>query len=133
MSTTLRFRENPGVDEEKRAHVASCPEEKALLHKPHRPRFVRLTAENCRAVLGVGVELEPWMVISNGRFVAKQRVTMIGPRGRIDGVAVVGPLVEVTQVSLAAYDEEKLGLADDPGRGVLLVGPGGEAKVVASE
>jgi len=133
LSTTLHFRENPDVDGQKRAHVASCPEEKALLHKPHRPRFVRLTAENCRAVLGAGVELEPWMVISNGRFVAKQRVTMIGPRGRIEGVAVVGPLVEVTQVSLATYDEEKLGLADDPGRGVLLVGPGGEAKVVASE
>jgi putative phosphotransacetylase len=104
-----------------------------LLHKPHRPRFVRLSAEHCRAVLGAGVELEQWMVISNGRFVAKQRITMIGPRGRIDGVAVVGPIVETTQVSLAMNDDEKLGLADDPSRGVLLVGPGGEAKVVASE
>lgn len=104
-----------------------------MLHKPHRPRFVRLSAEHARAVLGGGADLEPWMVISNGRFVAKQRITMIGPRGRIDGVAVVGPLVESTQGSLAAHDEEKLGLADDPGRVVLLVGPGGEAKVVASE
>lgn len=73
------------------------------------------------------------MVISNGRFVAKQRITMIGPRGRIDGVAVVGPIVGETEVSLAAEDEARLGLQTDPGRGVLLVGPGGEAKVVAPE
>jgi putative phosphotransacetylase len=104
-----------------------------LLHKPHRPRFVRLTTEHCQALFGAGASLEPWMVISNGRFVAKQRITMIGPRGRIEGVAVVGPSVDSTQVSLATHDEEKLGLADDPARGVILVGPGGEAKVVASE
>lgn len=73
------------------------------------------------------------MVISGGRFVAKQRIAMVGPKGRVDGVAVVGPLVEATQVSLAMQDEERLGLAADPSRGVLLVGPSGEAKVAASE
>jgi putative phosphotransacetylase len=105
-----------------------------LLHKPHRPRFVRLSAEHCRAILGLAPEsLEPWMLISNGRFVAKQRITMIGPKGRIDGVAVVGPVVGETEVSLAVPDEERLGLSSDPGRGVLLVGPAGEAKVVAPE
>lgn len=103
-----------------------------MLHKPHRPRFVRLNAEQCRALLG-SEALEPWMLISNGRFVAKQRVTMIGPKGRIDGVAVVGPVVDETEVSLAISDEERLGLSSDPGRGVLLVGPAGEAKVVAPE
>lgn len=73
------------------------------------------------------------MLISNGRFVAKQRITMIGPKGSIDGVAVVGPVVSETEVSLAISDEERLGLPSDPGRGVLLVGPAGEAKVVAPE
>jgi putative phosphotransacetylase len=73
------------------------------------------------------------MLISNGRYVAKQRITMIGPGGRIDGVALVGPVVPETEVSLAASDEERLGLTADPARGVLLVGPAGEAKVVAPE
>jgi putative phosphotransacetylase len=73
------------------------------------------------------------MLISNGRFVAKQRITMIGPRGSIDGVALVGPIVKETEVSLAQSDEERLGLHADPTRGVLLVGPAGEAKVVAPE
>lgn len=104
-----------------------------MVHKPHRPRFVRLSTEHCRALLGPGAALEPWMLISNGRFVAKQRITMIGPQGRIDGVALVGPLVAETEVSLAGTDEERLGLSSDRGRGVLLVGPAGEAKVVAPE
>lgn len=104
-----------------------------MVHKPHRPRFVRLSAEHCRALLGPEALLEPWMLISNGRFVAKQRITMIGPLGRIDGVALVGPIVPETEVSLASNDEERLGLQADPSRGVLLVGPAGEAKVVAPE
>ncbi len=104
-----------------------------MLHKPHRPRFVRLSQEHCQAVLGTGTTLESWMVISSGRFVAKQRVALVGPKGRIDGVAIVGPLVETTEVSLAAPDEERLGLSQDPGRGVILIGPAGEAKVAAGE
>jgi propanediol utilization protein len=73
------------------------------------------------------------MLISNGRFVAKQRISMIGPSGRIDGVAVVGPVVAETEVSLAHSDEERLGVLGRPERGFLLVGPAGEAKVVAPE
>ena len=104
-----------------------------MVRKPHRPRFVRLSTEDSVALLGTSTVLEPWMVISAGRFVAKQRVAMIGPRGRIDGVAVVGPLVDRTQVSFAALDDERLGLDGTLGpgeaHGVLLVGPAGEARV----
>lgn len=105
-----------------------------MIRKPHQPRFVRLSAEDSSALLGKGVELEPWMVISRGRFVARQRVAMIGPRGRIDGVAVVGPLVGKTEVSFALRDDERLGL-DGSGsplgaaHGVLLVGPAGETRI----
>lgn len=79
------------------------------------------------------------MVIAGGRFVARQRVAMVGPAGRIDGVAVVGPVVEQTQVSFSHQDEERLGLQaaetgqageGGQGRDVLLVGPSGEARVV---
>ena len=104
-----------------------------MLHKPHRPRYVRLSAEHCHALLGPAAELEPWMIISGGRYVAKQRIAMIGPKGRIDGVAVVGPPQAETEVSLAERDEARLGVADDPSRGVILVGPAGEAKVAAPE
>ncbi len=105
-----------------------------MVRKPHRPRFVRLSNEDSVALMGPGVTLDPWMVITASRFVARQRVAMIGPRGRIDGVAVVGPLVEQTQVSIAAHDAERLGLDGAVGpegaHGVLLVGPAGEVRVL---
>lgn len=104
-----------------------------MVRKPHQPRFVRLSADHAVALLGAGVQLEPWMVISGGRYVARQRLAMIGPRGRIDGVAVVGPLVDKTQISLSMQDDERLGLPAGGGgedvRTVLLAGPAGEARV----
>lgn len=76
------------------------------------------------------------MVISGGRYVARQRLSLVGPRGRIDGVAVVGPLVDSTHISLSIQDDERLGLpaggADTEARSVLLAGPAGEARVVVS-
>lgn len=104
--------------------------EVCLVRKPHQPRFVRLSNEHAQALLGAGVQLDPWMVISGGRYVAKQRIAMIGPRGRIDGVAVVGPLVDETEISLSLADDERLGLSSEGGpRTVLLAGPAGEARV----
>ncbi|MCS6912007.1 MAG: hypothetical protein RMK29_00890 [Myxococcales bacterium] len=100
-----------------------------MVRKPHQPRFVRLSAQHAAALLG-GTELEPWMIISGGRFVARQRISMVGPGGRIDGVAVVGPVVQETIVSLADRDEERLGLPAGAQRDVLLVGPSGEARVL---
>ena len=97
-----------------------------LVRKPHQPRFVRLSAQHAAALLGQEA-LEPWMVISGGRFVAKQRIAMVGPAGRIDGVAVVGPLVGATVVSLADRDTERLGLPHGTDKDLLLVGPSGEA------
>ena len=91
-----------------------------MLRKPHQPRFVRLSQEHASAIFGPDESLEPWMVISAGRYVAKQRV------------ALVGPIVEKTQVSLADQDIERLGLevgSTDEKQRVLLVGPAGEARV----
>ncbi len=94
--------------------------------KPHSPRFVRVSDTDAKALFGVET-LEPRFVISNGRFVARQRVAIVGPRGRIDGVPVVGPLVEHTVISWSLGDAERIGV---DARGVLLVGTQGELKVV---
>jgi propanediol utilization protein len=94
--------------------------------KPHSPRFVRVNATDAKALFG-GEELEPRFPISNGRFVARQRVAIVGPRGRIDGVPVVGPSVDSTAVSWSIGDSERIGV---DGRGVLIVGPQGEIKLV---
>jgi propanediol utilization protein len=85
-----------------------------------------LSAADARALFGD--ELEPKFPISNGRFVARQRIAIVGQRGRIEGVPVVGPPGERTTISWSVGDGDKLGL--DP-RGVLLVGTHGEVKLVS--
>jgi propanediol utilization protein len=97
-----------------------------VIRKPHSPRFVRLSAEDVVSLFGAD-SLEPRFPISNGRFVARQRVAIVGQRGRIDGVPVVGPPGPTTSISWNVGDAEKLGLDE---RGVLLVGPQGELKFV---
>jgi propanediol utilization protein len=94
--------------------------------KPHSPRFVRLSAGDAALLFG-GEALEPRFPISNGRFVARQRVGIVGQRARIDGVPVVGPPGETTTISWSAGDAERLGL---DARGVILVGTHGELKFV---
>jgi propanediol utilization protein len=96
------------------------------VRKPHSPRFVRLSAADVVALFGVEA-LEPRFPISNGRFVARQRVAIVGQHGRIDGVPVVGPPGDHTMISWSAGDAEKIGL---DARGVLLVGEQGELKFV---
>lgn len=97
-----------------------------MIRKPHSPRFVRLSAADANSLFGAET-LEPRFPISNGRFVARQRVAIVGQRGRIDGVPVVGPPGPTTTISWNVGDPERLGLDE---RGVILVGPQGELKLV---
>jgi propanediol utilization protein len=97
-----------------------------VIRKPHSPRFVRLSAADANSLFGAET-LEPRFPISNGRFVARQRVAIVGQRGRIDGVPVVGPPGPTTTISWNVGDPERLGLDE---RGVILVGPQGELKLV---
>ena len=93
--------------------------------KPHAPRFVRLSTEDVVSLFS-GEALEPRFPISNGRFVARQRVSLVGKKGRIDGVPVVGPPGDETTVSFGHGDEERLDVTTG---GVLIVGPSGEKKL----
>ena len=96
-----------------------------MSRKPHAPRFVRLSTDDVSLLFG-SEALEPRFPISNGRFVARQRVSLVGKKGRIDGVPVVGPPAPETTVSFGHGDEERLDLAAG---GVLIVGPSGERKL----
>ncbi len=97
------------------------------MRKPHQPRFVRLGAAAVDALFGPAAKLSPRIEISGGRFVARERVSVVGKAGRIDGVAVVGPVEERSTVRLGPGDIERLGL--DAGGGLLLVGPHGEVRL----
>ncbi|GAB2025379.1 phosphate propanoyltransferase [Lactovum odontotermitis] len=72
-----------------------------------------------------------------GQYASKETVTLCGPKGRIDGVRILGPLREQTQVEIFAADCFKLGvkapirlsgdLAGTPG--ITIVGPQGSVAI----
>ncbi|MEZ4301413.1 MAG: acetate/propionate family kinase [Polyangiaceae bacterium] len=74
-------------------------------------RHVHLTAEAFAQLFGPTAQLEKHKDISQpGQFACKQQVNLIGPRGRIDGVRVLGPLRPRCQVEVSRTDEFKLGV-----------------------
>lgn len=72
-------------------------------------RHVHLTKEAVQALFGH--PLTPLRPLSQpGQFAAKERVTLIGPKGRMENVAVLGPERSACQVELSKTDCITLGL-----------------------
>ena len=72
-------------------------------------RHVHLTADQSRALFGH--ELTPKRPLSQpGQYLAKERVTVIGPKGSFENVAVLGPERKETQVELSFTDARVLGV-----------------------
>lgn len=99
-------------------------------------RHVHLTEGQIRTLFGHS--LTPVKELSQpGQFAAKERVTVVGPKGELKNVAVLGPARKEGQVELSLTDARTLGLAvpvrlsgdvkDSPG--VTLIGPGGQVKL----
>lgn len=102
-------------------------------------RHVHLTQEDVEFLFGKGAELHPKRPLSQpGQFLSEERVTIIGPKGRKERVAVLGPVRKATQVELSLSDCVALGVkapvresGDLTGAGdITIVGPNGtlEAK-----
>jgi len=49
-------------------------------------------------------------LVQPGQFACAERVNLIGPRNRIDGVRVLGPLRSINQVEVSRTDEFRLGV-----------------------
>ncbi len=74
-------------------------------------RHVHLTQEALDVLFGPGSELTVAKPLSQpGQFASEQRVSLIGPRGRIERVRVLGPLRPACQVEVSRTDEFKLGV-----------------------
>ena len=96
-------------------------------------RHVHVTAEQARTLFGHG--LTPERPLSQpGQFLAKERVTVMGPKGKFDNVAVLGPERKEAQVEVSLTDARELGITA-PVRpsgnvtgspGCILVGPRGQ-------
>lgn len=72
-------------------------------------RHVHLTKEQCQTLFGG--QLTPARPLSQpGQYLSQQRVTLIGPKGRFDHVAVLGPERNEAQVEISLTDGRALGI-----------------------
>lgn len=97
-------------------------------------RHLHLSESHARALFG-HTPLEVHRPLRQpGQFAAAQAITAVGPKGRIEGIRVVGPPRGETQLELARSDAAVLGIEpplaasgtlDGSLGGVTLVGPNG--------
>lgn len=72
-------------------------------------RHVHVTADQAKSLFGHS--LTPERPLSQpGQYLAKERLTVIGPKGQFDNVAVLGPERKEAQVELSLTDARALGL-----------------------
>ena len=72
-------------------------------------RHVHVTKQQALALFGH--PLTPLRPLSQpGQFLAKERVTVVGPEGRFENVAVLGPERKAAQVEISVTDGRTLGL-----------------------
>ena len=96
---------------------------------------VHLCPEHRDALFGTGYELTKWKdLVQPGLYAAEEVVTLIGEKGRLEKVRVLGPLRNATQVEISGTDQYILGLrvpVRDSGNlqgtpGIRILGPAGE-------
>ncbi len=99
-------------------------------------RHVHITKAQAFALFGHG--LTPKRPLSQpGQFLANERLTVVGPKGQFENVAVLGPERKSAQVEISLTDGKTLGIkppvrpsgdtANTPG--ALLIGPLGQVKL----
>lgn len=72
-------------------------------------RHVHLTKSQINTLFGH--DLTPERPLSQpGQFLAKERVSILGPKGRFDNVAVLGPARKEAQVEISLTDGKSLGI-----------------------
>lgn len=97
-------------------------------------RHCHLRVSDMHILFGKGYELSKKAALSQpGQYAANETVTIVGPKGSIERVRILGPLRKATQVEISYTDAIKLGL-DPPIREsgnihgsspITIVGPNG--------
>lgn len=121
---------------ENAAQVAQAVLERLFVEMEASGRHVHVTEAQARALFGH--DLTPAKPLSQpGQYAAQERVTVIGPKGEFQNVAVLGPPRREAQVELSATDARALGL-NPPVRqsgdtahtpGAVLQGPAGQVRL----
>lgn len=102
-------------------------------------RHVHLTTQDIEKLFGPGYELTPLKpLVQPGQYAAREQLTLVGPKGELGKVRILGPARAETQIELSFTDAMKLGIKNCPIRmsgdlagtpGLKLVGPRGELTV----
>lgn len=101
-------------------------------------RHVHLSKEHVEILFGEGAVLTPNRDLSQpGQFLSNERVNLIGPRSRMNNVAVLGPERPATQVEISLTDARALGVTapiresgDVAGSGSIVIeGPNGTVEL----
>ena len=72
---------------------------------------IHLSQEHVEALFGKGYQLTRRSDLSQpGQFATNEQLTIVGPRGRIERVRVLGPARRETQVEISMTEQFKLGL-----------------------
>lgn len=101
-------------------------------------RHVHLTEADMETLLGKGQTLTVKKMLSQpGQFASNERINLVGPKGAINNVLILGPTRPATQVEISLTDARALGISvpvresgDIAGSSALkLVGPAGEVEI----
>jgi acetate kinase len=72
---------------------------------------IHLCREHVDALFGPGYELTHRSDLSQpGQYACEETVNLIGPRGRVERIRILGPLRSQTQIEIAMTEEFKLGI-----------------------
>lgn len=97
-------------------------------------RHIHLSKGDLEALFGRGYKLTKLKALKQpGQFAAKETVSVMGPKGRLENIRVLGPLRATTQLELSVTDGFKLGIKPpvrESGKingtpGMILKGPKG--------
>ena len=124
------------MEQKKMECLAQAVLEKIFVPLEASGRHVHVTKE--QAVALFGHDLTPARELSQpGQFLAKERVTVTGPKGNFQNVAVLGPARKTAQVEISLTDGRTLGIMppvrlsgdtkDSPG--CTLTGPRGSVTI----
>lgn len=101
-------------------------------------RHIHVSPEDLAKLCGEGFELEVKKALSQpGQFATSTKLDIVGPKGTIKGVSILGPCRKKTQVEVSYTDARILGIAapvresgDVAGTpGCTLVGPAGSVDI----
>lgn len=101
-------------------------------------KHLHLSSSDVEKLFGKGHELTPIKDLKQpGQFASEEKVDIVGPKGTLKGIRVLGPTRPETQIELSMTDARTIGVNPpiresgdlDGSPGIKLIGPEGEVDV----